>query len=417
MTNETNNLSVLKGESRMGDFVHNGQTMGTQDGFRNVSKIWLDKTWTYDQALEQVAQDQRMIEDITAPLSAFTPKVNGLDEFVFEYQDGRQFKPTDFALGHLAVMGRTSSWMLSDLTQPKENPQKAGEILFQRDRRDAELLATIIKGTLWQGDRFDLNKPRLWRTWSDGTLRAVLSDKYAIVNNQWVLETMCELIPGGRVSHWRGDADNIYGNILIPDTIREETDSDYGGMLSIGNSEIGQRRISSCPSVFRAICMNGCIWDQVSGQAIRQVHRGNVDLVSLKAKISENLLAQIPLVNQGIERMLNTRLLGCDGASMLSVVGQVAKDFKLSKKLAAGVWKAYEIEQQILGKDAETAFGVSAALTRYGQELANDQWVSFDELGGAIVNMKPEKWQTVVSRAKSMDAEDLENIYGSLLAV
>ncbi len=80
---------------------------------------------------------------------------------------------------------------------------------------------------------------------------------------------MRKLIPGGRLSHWRGDADTLWGNVLIPDTIRQESDSDYGGMVSIGNSEIRERRITSRPSVFRAICFNGCIWDREAGQARR----------------------------------------------------------------------------------------------------------------------------------------------------
>ena len=58
-------------------------------------------------------------------------------------------------------------------------------------------------------------------------MRAMLSNKYAIVNNQWMMEVIQEAVPNGMLSHWRGDADTMYGNVLIPDSIREEDDSDY----------------------------------------------------------------------------------------------------------------------------------------------------------------------------------------------
>jgi hypothetical protein len=140
-------------------------------------------------------------------------------------------------LKNIAVAGRTSDWFLRDLRENK-NHQTKDEVVFKRDRGDAELLVQCLKQTLWRADRFDQEKERLWRTWSDGSMRAMLSDKYAIVNNAWVMEVIREAVPAGMFSHWRGDADNMYGNVLIPDSIRQEDDSDYGGMLSVGNSEI-----------------------------------------------------------------------------------------------------------------------------------------------------------------------------------
>ena len=109
--------------------------------------------------------------------------------------------------------------------------------------------------------------------------------------------------------------------MLIPDTIREESDSDYGGMLSIGNSEIGERRISSMPSIFRAICMNGCIWDQTAGKGINQVHRGKIDLDQLFLVIKENLEVQIPLLPQGIERLLGTRRMAEKNSFLFASTG------------------------------------------------------------------------------------------------
>jgi len=406
-------LGQEKLDSYAGDFVLQGQKLASDQNFRNVSKAWYDKCQTYDSVMDQVAEDQNKIQDIRAPLSDFTPVVNEDNRAVLRYKDGRELIPTDHALKNMAVAGRTSDWFLRDLRETK-NHQTKDEISFKRDRGDAELLVHCLKETLWRKDRFDHDVERLWRTWNDGTLRAMLSNKYAIVNNQWVMDIVREAIPGGMLSHWRGDADNIFGNVLIPDSIREEDDSDYGGMLSIGNSEIGMRRISSCPSVFRAICMNGCIWDQEKGKEIRQVHRGELDLLFLGQQIKANLTNQIPLMNRGIDLLLKLRDFRSDGVSMARIVAQVCSDNKITKKNSYGVLKSFLVEKDEVDSLANSAFGVVNAITRFGQTLGDSEWVKFDEIGGKIANITEPKWNATIQRAKSLDEKDLEKVFGSV---
>lgn len=406
-------LGQEKKDGYAGDFVLNSQR--TSEGFRNVSSLWMDKCIDYDTAMDKIADDQRKIQDIRGGLQDFTPTVSESGEAVLKYKDGREFVPTDHALKNIAVAGRTSDWFLRDLREDKTHQTK-DEVVFKRDGDDAELLVQCLKQTLWRSDRFDQGKERLWRTWSDGSLRAMLSDKYAIVNNEWVMEVIREAIPAGMLSHWRGDADNMYGNVLIPDSIRQEDDSDYGGMLSIGNSEIGMRRISSCPSVFRAICMNGCIWDQEKGRSIRQVHRGELDLHLLKSEIVRNLNEQIPLMNQGIDLLLKLREYGNNGVSMAKIVGQVCSDFRVTKKQSGGVLKAFAVEKSEVDDLANSAFGVANSFTRFGQTLGDDGWVKFDEIGGRVVNMTEAKWNSTVERAKSIGDKEMEKIFGSISA-
>ena len=402
-----------KKDNYAGDFVLENQKTSEAKGFKNVSALWLDKCIDYDTAMDKIVDGQNKIQDIRGGLQDFTPAVNESGEAVLKYKDGREFIPTDHALKNIAVAGRTSDWFLRDLRENK-NHQTKDEVVFKRDRGDAELLVQCLKQTLWRADRFDQEKERLWRTWSDGSMRAMLSDKYAIVNNAWVMEVIREAVPAGMLSHWRGDADNMYGNVLIPDSIRQEDDSDYGGMLSVGNSEIGTRRVSSSPSVFRAICMNGCIWDQEKGKSICQVHRGELDLDFLKHEIVRNLNEQIPLMNHGIDLLLKLRSYGNNGVSMAKIVGQVCKDFKVTKKQSFGVLKAFAVEQSEVEELANTAFGVANAFTRFGQTLADDNWVKFDTLGGQVVNMQQAQWNSTVERAKSVDDKQLEKIFGSV---
>lgn len=386
------------------------------ESHKHVAKVWQDQCMTFDQGLEQCSRDQAKIQDIRGPLSAWKPDVSEAGKLVLVYQPtGQEFVPTAKALKDFAVGGFTSEWFLKDLTEDKaKTTEEDSEVRFKRDKRDAELLVHTLQVTLFAADRVDQNKERLFRTWTDGTFRAMLSDRYTIVNNQWYLETLSRLIPGGLLSHWRGDADTIFGNVLIPDTIRKESDSEYGGMLSIGNSEIGLRRLMSLPSVFRAICMNGCIWEQQKGKAVNRVHRGEVKFDDLATEIASNLQHQIPLLSGGIDRLLGTRALIMGNSKSVNVIAQFFKDNKLPKSFAPKFISALHVEKEILGADVRSLFGLQAGLTRAGQLLDSETWVKYDTLAGNLMGLTHAKWDAMLKAADQLDGDDVESLLGDV---
>lgn len=383
--------------------------------FKHVAKVWQDQCLTFDQGLEKLATEQQKIEDVVSPLSDWEPVVLSDDKLHIRHKpSGRAYQPTAKAVKDMAVIGQTSEWFLSDMLEDKKKGAEGEKLVFKRDRRDAETLVNVLNVTLFAVDRTDQKKTRLFRTWSDGTLRAVLSEQYAIVNNLWFLEVLKELIPGALLSHWRGDADTIFGNVLIPDTIREESDSHYGGMLSVGNSEIGLRRILSMPSVFRAICMNGCIWHQEKGVAVSQVHRGSIDFEGLKAAIAKNLQAQIPLLSKGIDNVLGIRAYKFGEVPTVKAVAQFFRDFDLPKSKSPKFFHNFNVELGILGNEALTAFGLQAALTRLGQELDNENWVKYDQIAGDVTGLTSDRWSGMMQRAKTLDEKDVEKLLGDV---
>jgi len=243
-------------------------------------------------------------------------------------------------------------------------------------------------------------------------MRAVLSDRYMTVNNEWMLETLRKILPGGRLSHWRGDEDTIYGNVLIPDQIRQEKDSDYGGMLSIGNSEVGTRHLSSLPSVFRAICMNGCIWDQTSGIALRLRHNGQPDYELLFVAIKDHVQSQIPILNTGVDQLLETRGMRWQGDSVEPLFAQVAMDFKVARQPMTRVLRAYEQEVVVSSDSRGSLFGIINSFTRAGQELGNETWYSFDVIGGKLSGYTQRDWDSLMVRARSIHASTVEKVLG-----
>lgn len=418
----TTELKVLGTEQNRGDHAVIASQGAASKEFGHVSQYWLPQCKTFDEGRKMLAEQQSQIEDFRTPLSAWEPVVTASETFAFRNREtGRDYVPTDHALTLMCQTGRgMSDWALRALREPIRHATKMDEdgenklVLFKRGRADAEVMREYVKLHLFNPDRVDQEKTRLFRTWKDGTLRAFLSEQYAIVNNGWYLDLLSKLIPGGMLSHWRGDADSIYGNILIPDTIRAESDSDYGGMLSVGNSEIGLRRISSCPSVFRAICMNGCIWEQELGVEVDIRHRGKIDFESLAAKIKENLEAQIPLLPTGIQRVLGLRAYGVGDTPLPNMFAQLSIENSLGKKEVAGVWTAYTKEVADLGAtEGRTAFGLMGAITRFGQTLPAEGWVKYDKIGGDFANMARDDWDKFRNRATNLTPKQVEKRLGT----
>jgi hypothetical protein len=396
MMTDYNTLTIKSNKSE-GDFVRNLQG-ATGTGFEkgtHVHKDWWAKTKTYEQVMEdaQIAVQNR--EDILVATKDISC-VSENNDFFLKLSDGRKFRPTDHAIEQFSVRTEvTSSSFLREMRN-----------IEGFDSNDANTMAIVGNNAL---RRIDGDKTFRLRTYTDGTCRAFVTDKYAPVDNRWYLETLAEFVPGGRFSHWRGDEDTIYGNILIPDTIMDygADDSDYGGMISVGNCEIGTRRISQTPSLFRAICMNGCIWGQTAGEKIRRVHRGNIDLDSLKLEIAKNIQHQIPLLAPGIKTFLATRAMDTGKASVKGIVATVSSDYKLTKREATEF-----LEQYITMESGErNLFGIINGLTRAGQKFDNKTWVRFDEIAGSLLETSADRWATILRRADTFTDKDYEKVF------
>lgn len=363
--------------------------------FTHVHKDWWKRTKTFEQVMQdtQTAIDNR--EDILAETQSISC-VSENDDFYFKLQDGRKFRPTDHAIEQFSVRtGVTSSSFLREMRN-----------IEGFDSHDANTMAIVGNNAL---RRIEADKKFRLRTYTDGTCRAFVTEQYAPVDNRWYLEVLQEFVPGGRFSHWRGDEDTIYGNVLIPDTIMDygSDDSDYGGMISVGNCEIGTRRISQTPSLFRAICMNGCIWGQVAGEKIRRVHRGNIDLVQLKMEIAKNIQDQIPLLAPGIKKFLETRSMELGKASAKGVIASISSDYKLTKKQATEFLEQYITFEA----DQSSLFGIINGLTRAGQKFDNKDWVRMDEVAGGLVNLDASRWNTILRRADTFTDKDYEKVF------
>lgn len=382
----TGNASTLEA----GSFVFSQQGTAEKEGFRNVSQHWLPKTMTFEQGREQLAQMAAEREDslIDAREIEFEIADKGISVVIGD----RPFTPTDRAARQLC------KWM--------NVPETVWAFYSEGNADERELLQKAFE--VGQRKTFSKAKPLLFRTYKDGTLRAVLSDSYSIVNCDWYLGVLAELIPGGRLSHFNfSSADTIFGNILIPDTIRTEDDSDYGGMISISNSEIGQRTVSQTPSIFRAICMNGCIWGQTEGTMMRQRHRG-IDLSELKNAIRENVNSQIPLLTTRTDDLIATHMLKCEVTdNMANIFAAIAKANNLSGKPALDMASEWNQESR-----ERSLFGAIDAVTRAAQSQDAATWHRMDIIGGQLMNGGSRVWDNLRAIGRNMTEKEVNKVYG-----
>jgi len=407
---------VLKGQSRQGDAVHAGQKMSADVGFKCVSRIWYDKTQPISAGIDQILDNAKTREDICCPAKHMGMGTNSEGKLILEYVDGREFIPTEHAYKQLATWCGVSHQFVKDMNS--DVLAQNGKVKYNRDSKDAETLLHVFQNGY---RRIESDKEFRFRTYGDGTLRAMLSDRYAVLDNVWYLETLSELFKeiGGdepRLSHWKGDADTLFGNVLIPDTCRQESDSDYGGMISVSNCEIGIRRLSQIPSVFRAICMNGCIWDQESGENISKVHRGAIDLKEMRCLIAENINSQIPLMAEGVTRFLALRdKVVAKDVKLSNLFAMVAYEnamsFGVSGQAATMVKKFSDFEAS-----NRNLFGIVNAITRTGQEYGNADWVRFDTIAGKLMNFSDGQWENLQARAKAIDPKVYNKVFGVVTA-
>lgn len=394
-------LTILAGnDEKLADGSHVwAQGVAADEGFRNVSRRWYEQTTDYDAGFEHLESERGAREDILFDRDSVKFGINQVGQFTVHI-DGRHFVPTDWASRQL------SKWY--------KVPETLTKHFIGGDHEDINLLCDVfdnanrkLKGEPAETeDGEESGKNLKFRTYSDGTLRAVLSEQYSIVDNRWYLEVLRELIPGGRLSHFnRSDADTIYGNILIPDSIREENDSDYGGMVSIGNCEIGKRKVSQYPSIYRAICMNGCIWGKTAGMEYSKRHRGIV-LEELKAMIRDNITKQIPLLGVGVDKLIETRALPIT-STVYAMFAAIVNEHNWNKNVANSAADQWQKQ----GQD-KSCFGIIDAMTRAGQEHDESLWLATDEVAGKIMAGGASMWEKLNATASGLSEAKIGKLLG-----
>lgn len=365
-------------------------------------------TTSFDSAIEETARQSLATHDVLEPLDNWKPNVNNNNGLVLTHKtSNRQYELTPHALNQLCVKSRVPTTIAKFLeTTKKPN----GEILWEPDTKDAEILCDIFNHHIWNGDRFDQEKPYLVRTNNDdNTIRAFLSERYAIVNNVWYLEKIREQFADTeiRAARWRGNADTIYGELIFPETRRQYDDSTYYAGLSIGNSEIGVRNVSLRSFVFREVCSNGLTKSDKEISRKNWKHLGSPKLDEIEKWIATIVARGNDSAFNLIEQSQNMLNMSVPADAMAGVFTQLLSQLKMSQSEQRKAWQFLEKERGVIDEKANSVFGIHSALTRYAQTLDNEAWVRTEESSSKLLDYNQDRVNRLVANAPNIDIEHL----------
>ena len=196
---------------------------------RHVAKQWQDKCTPLEDFYATIVKQAENKFDIVKPESAIRLKdANTL-------LDGTPL--TKGGLNSLRMFTDIPSSMLSFLEERGYGDHMVTFVNDELSRRETE----------WNNKGKDAREFRVrTRHDDDGNTvaRAVVSERYGVIDNAQAMEILINALPSSSdlkdilASHVFNDGDDMFGNLLLPDNIKSEPDSDYGVGIAFRNSEV-----------------------------------------------------------------------------------------------------------------------------------------------------------------------------------
>lgn len=377
-----------------GDFVLKDQV--THDAFTHVNATWVSKTKTFEQIIKEAKEFQSRTKDYEGSKLSDFSALNGK----LSLKPAGQVVASEHAIGQLGFgLGAPGTYLNFLAEQVPALFDTTVTQLVERSKKIAEgyqlALDARQKGDSKPERPAHIDREVFVRTVEkngDTVLRAILSSRYAVINNLPVLETLNDIVPGGRVSHLHYDGDTLRANILVPDSLRQEDDSDYGGGISVLNNETGRFPLTTRPFVFRSICYNGNIWDRHDGVEFNRRHVGTINWRELRKLIVLNIQKQLPLAQANIEKVLALKGIPVTEQEIQQAIIYVGRRERLTQEGQRAWFKGYQAEPKA------SAFGLVQGLTRAAQTFDSETQELMESLSGRLIDGK---WDRTLSAARN----------------
>ena len=324
---------------------------------RHVAKVWQDKCTPFSDFIETVKSQSTNKVDVVKPESEI--RLKDVDTLV----DGTPL--TDSGMNSLRVFADMPSSIISFLKEREYNDDLVKYMNTELDRRE----------TLWN------NKGKEKRTFNvrirhDGegnnVVRAIVSERYGVIDNSEAMEMVANALPSlndALASHLFNDGDDIYGNILLPDYMKSEPDSDYGVGIAFKNSEIRNSTFKISPFLFRAICLNGMIWGRMNSElSVNQKHMGKIDLGDLQLQVTQAIKVALTQGNDMLTLLGYAKQVKV--TNPVAVIAQLARDEKMTIEQGKLWHKGYldSLHERHGDVHEKSAFGIINGLTRSAQD-------------------------------------------------
>jgi hypothetical protein len=399
-------LQVREGSSAKQDDNGNWfNAIGLQstETHRHVAKVWQDKCVSLESFYSTLkAQDANKVDVVKAE-SAIRLKDSAT------LLDGTPL--TKSGMNSLRLFTDIPSSMISFMEERGYNDELVKFVNDELNRRERE----------WSNKGKESREFRVrTRHDDDGNTvaRAIVSERYGVIDNLEAMEMIIDALPSkdaikdALASHLHNDGDDMFGNLLLPDNIKSEPDSDYGVGIAFRNSEVRNSTFKVSPFLFRAICLNGMIWGrQDSSIKVNQRHMGNIDKQELREEVRRAIVVALSQGNDLLTLLGHSKHVEVKNPEQ--VIAQLSRDNKMT--IAQGkLWhKGYlESLQEASGHSHDrTAFGIVNGLTRSAQQYTGSTREQMETIASAILAPSidadlqaiSKRWGLISERAKSLD--------------
>jgi hypothetical protein len=340
---------------------------------RHVAKKWQDKCSPFADFVETVKEQSSSKYDLVLPES----KVRLKDSTTLT----NDMNLTKSGLNSIRSFTEIPSSMVSFLDERGYSDDLTRFINSELNLREQA----------WANDGKDSREFRIRVRKDDegDNVRAVVSGRYGVIDNHEAMEMIANALPSmtdALASHISNDGDDIFGNVLLPDYMKSEPDSDYGVGIAFRNSEIKNSTFKVSPFLFRAICLNGMIWGKEdSKNQINQKHLGNINRAELQEQVTHAVMVALTQGNDLLTLLGHSKQVKVERP--LQVIAQLSINEGLTIEQGRAWHKGYlESLNEVSGDLHErSAFGVINGLTRSAQEYKGAMRENMETIASKIL--------------------------------
>jgi len=374
---------------------------------RHVAKVWQDKCIALPEFINAVQSLADSKHDIEKPESQI--RLKDMETLV----DGTRISKS--GINNLRMFTDMPSTMVSYM---EERGYEKELVKFLND-------ALSLREQEWRNKGKDARDFRCrirTNEAGDEYIRAVVSERYGVIDNAEVMDILRNSLPSNideaLASHIDHDGDDMFGNILLPDYMKSEPDSDYGVGIAFKNSEIRNAAFSVSPFLFRAICLNGMIWGRSNSEIkVSQRHMGKIDLIELQEQVRHAIAVALTQGNDLLTLMGHAKNVKVN--NVLPTIVQLAKDsqdnFTIEQTKAWQKGYLDSLHEAHGDVHHNSAFGVVNGLTRAAQNYSGTTREKMEKYASFILSPSidsdlqaiSKRWGQVSDRANNLTEKTL----------
>lgn len=273
---------------------------------------------------------------------------------------------------------------------------------------DPDLLSVNLN--TWFGRMEDR---RMVRT-LDGRVRALLSDRYARIDNIDVAEAILPVLaeaPQIRIASCEVTERRLYIK-AVDERVRSEAkvgDTVEAGVL-ITNSEVGAGALSITPMIHRLVCLNGMvlndarfrrshvgsradIGDAAYAMLTDETKQADDNAILLKARDIVKGALDAALFEKNVEKMR----AAAEGETMADPQGAIER---LSNRVGILEGERPSVLKHLIEGGDLTKWGALNAVTRAAQDVDSyDRSTELEQIGGDILNLPASEWRELAEAA------------------